>query len=86
MTETQTSPLEALRAELNRRGWTAEIFHDGGPVLYVANPTTSGMHDKVTYNNGTYRWAWGTASRAIGTDVPPVADHITHIMRDPNTP
>jgi hypothetical protein len=82
-TQRDPSPLERLRTELDSRGWIAKIQQGG--VLYVANPNTPRMNDRIRCDDDTFRWTWGPE---IGpaADVPRAADHIVHILRDPEAP
>lgn len=81
-----TGPLEMLCAELDGRGWKAQL-QQRGTVLYVRNPNVPALDDRILCGGGAFRWSWQTGGQCIGpaADVAAAADHITHVLRDPGT-
>lgn len=80
-----TAHLEALRDELTRRAWNAEVRRTSSRVvLHVSNPNIPALDDKITCDGNVFCWAWG---RDIGpvTGVPGVADRIVYVLREVGT-
>jgi hypothetical protein len=72
--------LEHLRAELDRRGWTARLHRDR-VALQVCNPAEQALNETVVCADQMFRWA-------SGQDIGPtnqtalVADRIMHVLRE----
>lgn len=73
--------LDQLRAELERRGWSAEHRGtDARPFLHVRNPADRGFHDSVACRGDVFCWNWGPELGAAD-NVGKVADVILHVLR-----
>jgi hypothetical protein len=77
--------LEALRAELDERGWPAKHFTDRVPeLLHVRNPAVPGLADLVMVRDQDYVWGWGRRIVPV-TQVTKAVDEIQHILRAPSS-
>ncbi|GLW65924.1 hypothetical protein Arub01_41680 [Actinomadura rubrobrunea] len=77
-----TAHLEALRDELIRRQWKAQIGVTGsGSVLRVQHPAQHRLNDDIACDGAALRWEWGQGI-APATEVPDAADRIQSVLRE----